>query len=413
MAAPLSSDNLRRLTLLRVAALAAALTFTGLAVPVLGILPSLPVLFGLCGLWALFALGVWLRQRRHAVGEREACIHLSIDGLLLTAWLAFSGGVANPLTALYLLPVAAAAALLPPTFAWAMAGLSSIAYGLLWLVAMPITVEDANRVAELHLLGMGLTFVLSALLIVGIVGRMGAALRERDRRLAAARERALVDERIVALGSLAAGAAHALGTPLNTMTLLAEEIAANAPAAGTLGEDAQDLRLQVERCRDIVSGLLEEANVSSARNRPETLEAWMTRLLRHFRHRRPETLPVLDIPPELACRRALPEPTLSQALNDLLNNATDASADQVRLRLELRGDELIFRIQDGGPGFSAEALRHAGRTPYSGKTHGMGLGLFLTRATAERLGGRLELRNLNPGAEACLRLPLSTLLTPP
>lgn len=412
MAAPLSPDNLRRLTLLRVAALGAALIFSGLAVPVLGILPSLPALFGLCTLWALFALGVWLRQRRHRIGETEACLHLCVDGLLLTAWLTFSGGVANPLTALYLLPVATAAALLPPAFAWTMAGLSSIAYGLLWLVAVPITVEDTNRVAELHLLGMGLTFVLSALLIVGIVGRMGAALRERDRRLAAARERALVDERIVALGSLAAGAAHALGTPLNTMTLLAEEIAANAPAAGTLGEDAQELRLQVERCRDIVSGLLEEANISNARGRPETLEAWMTRLLRHFRHRRPETLPTLEIDPGLANRHARPEPTLSQALNDLLNNAGDASPSQVRLRLEQRGAELIFLVQDDGPGFSAAALRHAGRTPYSDKAHGMGLGLFLAHATADRLGGRLVLRNLQPGAEASLCLPASALLTP-
>ncbi|CAB1369805.1 ATP-binding protein [Denitratisoma oestradiolicum] len=413
MVTTLSPDNLRRLTLLRLAALGAALVFSSLAVPFLGILPSLPALFGLCGLWALLALGFWLRQRRHAVGETEAFVHLSVDGLMLTAWLAFSGGVANPLTALYLLPVAAAAALLPASFAWATACLSSLAYGLLWLVAVPITVEDAGRVAELHLLGMGLSFVLSALLIVGIVGRMGAALRERDRRLAAARERTLVDERIVALGSLAAGAAHALGTPLNTMTLLAEEIAASAPPVGTLGEDAQELRVQVERCRDIVSGLLEEANLSSARDRQETLEAWMTRLLRHFRHRRPETLPTLEIAPELAARHSRPEPTVSQALTDLLNNAADASPGLVRLRLELRDAELAFLVQDRGAGFSAEALRLAGHAPYSSKAHGMGLGLFLARATAERLGGRLELRNREKGAEACLCLPLSSLLTTP
>jgi two-component system sensor histidine kinase RegB len=357
-------------------------------------------------------MAIGWRQRRQPIGETEAFVHLGLDGLLLTLWLAFSGGVANPLTALYLLPVAAAAALLPTAFAWATAAFSSLAYGLLWLVAVPITVEDATRVAELHLVGMGLTFVLSALLIVGIVGRMSAGLRERDRRLAAARERALVDERIVALGSLAAGAAHALGTPLNTMTLLAEEIAANAPAVGTLGEDAQELRVQVERCRDIVSGLLEEANISSANHRQETLADWMTRLLRHFRHRRPETLPILDIDPELAQQHSQPEPTISQALNDLLNNAADASSGQVRLHLERQGQELAFRVQDEGPGFSAEALRHAGRIPYSNKAHGMGLGLFLTRATAERLGGRLELRNLNPGAEACLYLPLTALLRP-
>ena len=414
----ISADNLRRLLLLRGVSLLAAIAMALLAKPLFHILPDLGVLLTICAIWALFGAVTWLRtSRSHPVRRYELLLHLATDLILLTSFLAFCGGTANPLTALYLMPVAAAAALLPFAFAWATAAVAIVAYALLWILAVPITVEDMDAAMQMHLAGMWLTFGLSATLLVGIVARMGAALREREQRLAAAREHSLRDERIVALGSLAAGAAHQLGTPLNTLTLLADEIVANIDAnlnanaapGSEIARDAGELRAQIERCRDIVRLMLADAGIAQATD-AITISAWLTRIVTNFRHLRGDCTPLLDVASELGERLIHPEPTLTQTVKDLLDNAADASPAQVTLTIKSHlGANLSIIIRDTGKGFSAAALSHVGREPWSDKPHGMGLGLYLAQATAERLGGTLACRNTDNGAEVELRIPLAAL----
>ncbi len=414
----LSADNLRRLLALRGISLLVALAMALLAQPLFHILPNLTVLLTICGLWALFGAATWLRTAQsHPVRRYELLLHLATDLVLLTAFLAFCGGTANPLTALYLMPVAAAAALLPFAFAWATAAAAIVAYALLWVIAVPITVEDMDAAMQMHLAGMWLTFGLSAVLLVGIVARMSAALREREQRLAAAREHSLRDERIVALGSLAAGAAHQLGTPLNIATLLADEIAASATAGSEVASDAQELRVQIDRCREIVKCLLAEADMAQT-GEAVTVSAWIAALVTKFRHLRGDCNPVIDIRGGLGDHFLHPETTLTQSLTDLLDNAADASPGNVSLILESNdGVNLLITVRDAGNGFSSAALAHIGREPWSDKPHGMGLGLYLARATAERLDGTLECRNTNTsgdgsGAEVVLRLPVSVIGLP-
>lgn len=403
----ISADNLRRLLVLRGISLLVALVMALLAKPLFHILPDLRILLTICGLWAVFGAATWLRTgRKHPVRRYELLLHLATDLVLLTAFLAFCGGTANPLTALYLMPVAAAAALLPRAFAWAAALAAIVAYALLWIVAVPITVEDTDAAMQMHLAGMWLTFGLSAMLLVGIVARMSAALREREQRLAAAREHTLRDERIVALGSLAAGAAHQLGTPLNTATLLADEIAAAAADGSDMASDAQELRAQIDRCREIVKGLVTEAGMAQS-TEAMTVSAWVETVIRQFRHLRGDCVPVVDIRDDLGKEMLHPETTLTQSLTDLLDNAADVSPGQVSLTFESpNGIEINIAVRDTGGGFSSAALSHIGRTPWSDKPHGMGLGLYLAHATAERLNGTLTCRNTGHGAEVLLRLPL-------
>lgn len=412
----ISADNLRRLLFLRGVSLLAALVMALLAKPLFHILPDLGALLTICGLWALFGAATWLRtvlpqSSRYPVKGYELLLHLGVDLILLTSFLVFCGGTANPLTALYLMPVAVAAAVLPFAFAWAMAAIAILAYALLWVIAVPITVEDMDAAMQMHLAGMWLTFGLSAALLVGIVARMSAALREREQRLAAARERSLRDERIIALGSLAAGAAHRLGTPLNTATLLADEIAANAHATDDIASDAQELRAQLDRCREIVKELLTEAGAGKP-NEAITVSEWITRAVTDFRHLRGDCIPVVDIRGGLGNRPLRPETTLAQSLADLLDNAADASPENVSLIMEPDGDTgVIIIIRDAGNGFSTAALSHIGREPWSDKVQGMGLGLYLASAAAERLGGTLECRNTATGADVVMRLPTLVLGT--
>jgi two-component system, sensor histidine kinase RegB len=407
----ISTDNLRRLLTLRGISLLAAFAMALLAKPLFHIQPNVGVLLTICGLWALFGTATGMRtvlpkSRSNPVRRYELLLHLGVDLTLLTIFLAFCGGTANPLTALYLMPVAVAAALLPFPFAWAIAAIATFAYALLWIVAVPITVEDMDAAMQMHLAGMWLTFGLSAALLVGIVARMSAALREREQRLVAAQERSMRDERIIALGSLAAGAAHQLGTPLNTATLLADEIASNAPASGDIASDARELRAQIDRCREIVKNLITEAG---ARRGSEaiSISTWITQVVTNFRYLRGDCIPAIDIRDGLESRLLHPEITLTQSLTDLLCNAADASPGEVALIVEADGNAgAVIAICDAGSGFSAQALSHIGHEPWSDKDHGLGLGLYLANATAERFGGTLECRNTATGAKVVVTLPL-------
>ena len=409
----IAPDNQRRLFVLRGVTLVATLAMSLLARPLFHILPSLPTLLGLCAVWAIFGVCAWLRLRR-GVGEFELFVHLCADLAFLSAWLAFCGGTANPLTALYLLPVASAAALLRPPLAWASAAIAILAYSLLWIIAVPITVEDVDQAMRMHLTGMWLTFALSAALIASIVARMSLTLRERERHLAAARERLLRDERIVALGGLATGAAHALGTPLNTLTLLADELATTAAPGSAIAEDMKELRRQVERCRDIVNGLLDQAGAARAGESAQPLQEWLTHLVENLRQLRPEVAPVLKVDAAFAQQGAHVDLALGQAITNLLANAADAGAQSIFLKLEPHADKspVAIVVLDDGAGFSGAALAHAGREPYSDKPQGMGLGLYLANAAAERLGGHMICTNVAGGAEVRLTLPAQALFKP-
>ena len=385
---------------------------TLLARPLFHILPDLGVLLTICGIWALFGAATWVRTtRKHPAPRYELLLHLVTDLLLLTVFLAFSGGTANPLTALYLMPVAAAAAVLPTAMAWTLATTAVAAYAALWLLAVPITVEDMDAAMQMHLAGMWLTFALSAMLLVGIVARMSSALRQRDQRLAMARENSLRNERMIAMGSLAAGAAHQLGTPLNTLTLLADEIAANAEPDSNLAADARELRIQIERCRDIVGSLINEAGLAHG-GESITFSAWLSRIVAGFRNVRGDCLPTVEIDQGLSGRMVRPDAALTQSITDLLDNAADSCAAEVTLAAGCNASgELVITVRDGGSGFSSGALRHAGREPWSDKPQGMGMGLYLAAASADRLGGTLSCRNAaaGAGAEVELRIPLAAL----
>jgi two-component system sensor histidine kinase RegB len=150
---------------------------------------------------------------------------LCVDLVALAILLYLSGGAANPLISFLLVPVAVAALSMPGRLTAVVALLAIAIYSLAHVgVYLPLPVADAERGARLHLGGMWLTFVVSATMIAWFVARMTASIHERDSRLAAAREQALRDERVVALGALAAGAAHELGTPLATMAVVIGEL---------------------------------------------------------------------------------------------------------------------------------------------------------------------------------------------
>jgi two-component system, sensor histidine kinase RegB len=398
--------TLTRLYLLRYGAImgqVAVILFVhyGLDIP----LPLLPMctvlaLYLLLNLITHFRMG-----RAQPVSAWEIFGHLLADGTALTALLFFSGGWSNPFVSLLLLPVIIAAIVLPASLIWATTAYTLAAYTFLANFYLPL-VAYSGRAFRLHVLGMWFNFAVSALLVAYFIARLRRAIEGRDAQLAHAREEALNNERIVAVGLVAAGAAHELATPLNTMTVLVDEL--NRESRHELREDMGLLRQQLDRCKTILRRLTQTAqSAGGSRHEATPADEYLRNLIEDWRLMRPrveigffwERAPAPDIAPDAG---------LDQALISLLNNAADVSPQEVMLRGSAADGEFHAEILDRGPGLSQTA-RIPGSAPTSNK-NGLGLGLFLSNATVEKLGGRVEIADREGGgAQITVCIPLANL----
>jgi two-component system sensor histidine kinase RegB len=372
-------------------------------------LPTLPLL--LC-LGVLAGFNVLARRRLH-IGETLApqalALQIGVDLVALGALLFLSGGAANPLVSLLLLPVAAAALTLPPPWAIAIAASAVALYSLLAVSYLPLHVADAERAARLHLSGMWLTFVVSVVLVTWLILRMTASIRARDAALAAAREQALRDERVVALGALAAGAAHELGTPLATMAVIAGELECEPGLSADARTDVTLLRRQISACKDIVTGLAERAGAARLEGaRAVAGDAWLADVLAVWHAARPDAACTFTVAGSGPAPKIVVDATLDQAVANLLNNATEAGGGEVAMHLDWSAGRLSLDILDHGSGFPAQVLAQAGHAPLPSGSGGAGIGLLLAHAAVARLGGILSLSNRpEGGARARMELPLA------
>ena len=398
----------RRSILLRWWLLLAA-TIAVLSAPtLLGLALPLPPMLAVLG--ALAGFNAWLQWRSgvsNAVRPGDLVGQLCIDLTALAVLLYLSGGAANPLISLLLIPVAVAALSLPGRLTAAVTLLAVLAYTLLTGWYLPLSVGDAERAARLHLAGMWLTFVVSATMIAWFVARMTASIRERDRHLAAAREQALRDERVVALGALAAGAAHELGTPLATIAVLVGELEHEPGLGADARADLALVREQVARCKGIISGMAERSGATRAEQiQEQDAAAWLRGVVERWQAMRPRASAVIRFAGVGALPRLVPDPALEQAVANLLNNAADADAGEIRVALDWDRQQAAIEIRDCGPGYSAEVLRRGGREPLPTSRGGAGIGLLLAFSAVERCGGRIELDNPpDGGARARISVP--------
>jgi two-component system sensor histidine kinase RegB len=261
---------------------------------------------------------------------------------------------------------------------------------------------------------MWIGFVLLAVLVAHFIVRMGDTLRQRDRLLAREREKALRDERLVALGTLAAGTAHELATPLGTLTVLSRDLSEDyADADPELAERLALMDEQVDRCKATLDNLSASAGeIRAESGGRQSLDQFLDGVVTEWRATRPDA--------EAACQWQGPEPAptivgervLAQALLNLLNNAADACPEGIELYGAWTADQLTLEVCDRGPGLDARAKAAAGRDRFSTKEpgQGLGLGLFLSHAVIGRLGGEIHLYNRDGGG-ACTRvwLPLDQL----
>ncbi|TXS96585.1 HAMP domain-containing histidine kinase [Parahaliea maris] len=362
---------------------------------------------------AITVASLWRSARPWQVSHREFLAQLLVDVVGWTVLMYCSGGADNPFVSYFIVPVVVAAAVLPWRFTWLIAGASVLAYSTLLYYRMPFPLFSPHASMAhgdsggVHRLGMWFNFLFSVGLITYFVVRMAAELRTRETRQAAQREQRLRHDQILAVASLAAGTAHELGTPLSTMTVVVDEMLDDPRLPDPAREDCTLLQQQLLQCRHILADLSQTAEASAAGKRQQRPVAeFVEATVQHWAARRPR----------VSCSTAVagtgPQPqiaydqTLPQALENLLNNAADTGSPQIRVTTNWNEREARIEVRDWGPGAPQEVRESL--SAGTDREGGLGIGLILSRATAERHGGRLQLDPAgDQGTVATLALPLN------
>ena len=376
------------------------------------------------------------------VTELEIFTQISVDVFTIAALLYLTGGASNPITWVFLLPLIITAIMLPQAYAWYMVILTTSLYTMLIAFNIPLPsiephmpdptmiqsnvesyrmLQNAHVMHDksyfsLHMFGMWFGFVVSAGLVAFFVVELARTLRVQERSLAEARENALRDERVVALGTLAASAAHDMGTPLGTIAIVAHELEQEYPAHRypDLNEKMLIMQQQINRCKEALSVMSASAGEMRAESgRVILLTDYIDDVIKQWRTHKPGAKLSFFIDPQIAINaKIIAERTLTHSLINILNNAAEASPTELGIEFHATWDldNITIKIRDFGPGFSSEIVEFAGKQPVVSKKRGLGVGLFLTYSTINRLGGNIKLYNSDLGG-ACVEITLPLLNT--
>lgn len=386
---------------------------------------------GACAAILVFAATIHLasalvRPAARRVSDRELAVFAIMEVAQISGLLALMGGLANPFALFLLAPAATIAAVASAPAAAAVALASAAAAALIFVARLPLILPGGAAFAPPAAVEAGAlgAFVACLAFIVIYARRAAAEALNMSTALAAAQFALQQEQRVSAIGALAAAAAHELGTPLATIKLTAAELraelrqraraaseddAAEAAAALTeLGDDADLIAQQADRCRGILQDLSSIRDPEDMQTKRAPIVAVLEEAAEPHRFGRAELVFRVDGAVADGAEPPIPQPSIPRrpelihGLRNLIQNAADFAASTVWIDVFLRDDAVIIRIGDDGAGFADEIIDDLGE-PFAttrGKTGrqtdaylGMGLGLFIATTLLERTGAALTFEN--------------------
>ena len=339
------------------------------------------------------------------VRQWEAAAQLTFDVLQLTFLLFVTGGIANPFCLLLIAPVTVSAATLRPRWTLGLIATTLVCVALLTVTPYPLPwnpiggfeLPGVYRVAVAIAIGIGLLFTAGYAWRVSVEeGRLADALIATQEVLAR-------EQRLAALGGLAAAAAHELGTPLATIQVTAKELVRSLPPGSLDQEDAQLVLSQAQRCREILRKLSTNREVSDPSVERLTLGQLLEEAAARHEDRGAKAL-LFDIqrPIGAADLMVMRQPAVLYGLGNLIENALEFANQAVTIFAKWDDVSIQVTISDDGPGFDESVLDRLGE-PYvttrgvgtsgSRQREGMGLGFFIAKTLLERSGAKVSFDN--------------------
>lgn len=366
-------------------------------------LPWAP-LFGVIALELVYTfISFVFYQKKLQVSQLALLIQICSDILFMSLLLFFSGGATNAFVSLLLIPIAIAAVTLPPALLALVAFLAIGSYSiLLWF--LPMSVMHGNM--EGHFIAMGINFLFSALVVALVVGKMARSINQRELAIAAYRENLLKQEQVTSLGVASAQVTHQLATPIATIQLLADELEEDFADNSII----TDMQSQLKRCSDSLDAFRSMVlSIKEQTSMVSNVDTLLDEILENLHVNYPD-IQVELIKEHHANITVMADATLLPAILNLINNAIQAtkanSNQEISLTSQVYKGSWQLIIRDYGAGFTLEKLKELGMKPVS-SMQGLGMAVFLSHATLERLGGKLLLTNHHKGgALVTLTLPV-------
>ncbi len=349
-----------------------------------------------------------LGRRSRLAQPWEAAGHLMFDlaeqGLLL----ALTGGLANPFLIMLAAPPTVAAATLPPRQASLVAGVAGLIAILLFIASAPLPwIAGASfDLPWIYRFGL-LTAILCGVSFSGAYAWQASAEAARMELALTATQAVLArEQRLSALGGLAAAAAHELGTPLATIQVVVSEMARDPALSASVQEDVTLLAEQADRCRQILRKLAQSPEAGDSHHNRMSV----TQLLEEVSE--PYQNPHIRISGEVTCSPEAPlleirrMPEVIHALSAFVENASDFANARVEVCAHYDQDHLRIEVRDDGPGFPFDVLARLGEPYVTTRSqgegsrshhHGMGLGFFIAKTLLERTGATVDFRNARRG----------------
>ncbi len=364
---------------------------------------------------ALIALSAWvnliLRLRypstRRFTAQATAVL-LGYDILQLAGLLYLTGGLQNPFAFLLIAPAMISAAALPPPKTLALGALVVAVATVLVFYYRPLPwyADEALALPFLYVAGVWIALVSSLVFMSVYAFRVAEEARQLADALSATELVLAREQHLNALDGLAAAAAHELGTPLATISLVARELEREVTDADPHAEDIRLLAAQSERCREILRKLtslgsdpespLDRMPVSQLIEEIASPHRDFGVAIRLASAGTPSTEPVIAR-----------NPAILYGLGNIVENAVDYATTAVDIRAEWGEQTVTVTVTDDGPGFAVEIIERLGE-PYvttrgrgaaaadaerPSEAGGLGLGFFIAKTLLERTGARLSLAN--------------------
>lgn len=345
---------------------------------------------GLLNLWFATRTDTNIRLR-----DNQTSAHLAFDLVHLAGLLFFTGGIANPFSVLMLVPTTVSATMLARRHTYGLIGLTVLLVSVISFTPYPLPWDGPPpEVPTLFMVALWVSLCFTIVFLATYMARVGRESRMRARALVATQFALEQEQKLAALGALAAAAAHELGTPMGTIMLAAKDLLDSWEGSDDARADLELILSEITRCRNILSELREHKKAGDDQHFVTMSVAAILREAAAPHEKRGVKVRFnIDPSAEFEIPRT---PEIIHSVRSIVENAVGFARKQVTVTATAVDDELKVTIDDDGPGFDPQIVRNLGepyvttRRPRPGRDGGLGLGLFIAKSLLERTGAYLS-----------------------